>query len=55
MDYQTYNWFAFWSFTLFAAVSFYQSWMNIVHKKLTKISFDALVIIYLRVLHGKNL
>jgi hypothetical protein len=54
MDYKTAIWLAFWFFVVLTAILFYQSWVNIVYKKLTKFSFDALMLFYLRVIRGKN-
>ena len=41
-------------FLIIALVFFYQSWMNLVKKRLTKFSMDALVLWYLRVFRGKE-
>ena len=54
MNVETYDWLACGFFIVSAAVLFYQSWTNIIHKKLTGFSFDALMLIYLRKLRGKN-
>ncbi len=54
MSFETFN--QLWTglFIVLALVLFYQSWMNLVQKRLTKISFDALILLYLRVFHGEK-
>jgi hypothetical protein len=53
MSYDSYNWFVFWLFIVLALVLFYQAWMNLVRKQLTKFSIDAILLLYLRVKNGK--
>jgi len=54
MDYKTYNQLIFGIFILLALILFYQSWMNLVKKQLTKFSLDALILAYLRILRGEK-
>ena len=54
MDYMTYNWMVFCFFILSTMVLLYQSWANVINKKLTSFSFDALTMLYIRILRGKN-
>ena len=54
MDYQTYNQLIFGIFILLALILFYQSWMNLVKKQITRFSFDALVFAYIRAFRGKQ-
>jgi hypothetical protein len=54
MDYKTYNQLIFGIFTILALVLFYQSWMNLIKKQLTKFSLDALILAYVRVFRGEK-
>jgi hypothetical protein len=54
MAYETSTWLGFWLIIIMVMILLIQGWVNIVDHKLTKISFDALMLIYLRVLRGKK-
>lgn len=54
MENKIFDWFVIWFFIISACILFYQGWMNIVHKNLTRFSFDALMLIYLRIFRGKT-
>jgi hypothetical protein len=54
MQYTTYNQFIFGMFILLALVLFYQSWMNLIRKQLTKFSLDALILFYVRLVRGEK-
>jgi hypothetical protein len=54
MAYQTYNQLIFGFFIILALVLFYQSWMNLVKKQLTRFSLDALILAYVRVIRGEQ-
>jgi len=54
MSYETFNQFSLWLYIVLALILFYQSWMNIVKRQITKVSMDALVLLYIRTLKGKN-
>lgn len=54
MNYETYNQLIFGIFIILALVLFYQSWMNLIKKQLTKFSLDALILAYVRVFRGEK-
>jgi hypothetical protein len=54
MDLETFDKFSVYFFFFLALVLFYQSWMNLVEKRLSKFSIDALMFLYLRVFRGKE-
>jgi len=54
MNYETFNHLTFGLYIAFALVLFYQSWMNLVKKQLTKFSLDALILVYLRIRQGEK-
>jgi hypothetical protein len=58
MEYQSvlaiYNWFVVFFFILLSVIFFYQSWINLVKKQLTKFSWDTLIFVFLYFARGKN-
>ena len=54
MNYETFNQLTFGLYVLLALVLFYQSWMNLIKKQLTKFSLDALILVYLRIRQGEK-
>jgi hypothetical protein len=54
MDLETFDKFSVFVFCFIAFVFFYQSWMNLAKKQLTKFSMDALVLMYIQAVRGKS-
>ena len=54
MNNETFNQLSIWLYIILALILFYQSWMNIAKRQITKFSMDALVLLYIRTLKGKN-
>ena len=54
MSYESYNWFVFWIFVALALALLYQSWLNLVKRRLTSFSMDALMFLYLRIVRGEG-
>ncbi|HLO29557.1 MAG TPA: hypothetical protein VK249_10505 [Anaerolineales bacterium] len=54
MDYETFNQLVFGFFIILALILFYQSYVNLIKKQLTKFCLDALLLAYLRVRQGEK-
>jgi hypothetical protein len=54
LDLQSFNQLVSGIFIILALILFYQSWMNLVKKRFTKFSLDALILAYVRIIRGEK-
>ena len=54
MDYTTFNQLTFVLYLILALVLLYQSWINLVKKRVTKFSLDAVILAYIRIRRGEE-
>jgi hypothetical protein len=49
-----YDWFVVCFFLILSCILFYQGWINLAKKEVTKFFLDAVVLAYLRIIRGKR-
>jgi hypothetical protein len=54
MSYETFNWVSFYFFIVLGLLLFFQTYINLVLKKITKFGIDEMALLYIRILRGKS-
>jgi len=54
MSYETFNWVSFYFFIALGLLLFFQTYINLVLKKITAFGIDGMTLLYIRALRGQS-
>lgn len=54
MSYETFNWFWFYFYIILVMALFYQTYINLIVKKVSGFGLDRLALLYIRIIKGKS-